>query len=607
MKPFPWRFSRLPLESLRPRRRAARLLVLAANLLLLTGTLDAATNSAPNLRRINPKTNTPPVVQRTGGKTNAPPAAGSSKAKAVSWIPQAIRQLPASRAFYPAVVAFSALCIAALFWLRHSKSRRTKAGQTPSASQAPKAAAGPARKKAAKAAIHSCNVLQTGAESKRLWQFDARGTGFALNREQTSPAGEPLPASIVAKNWRSLYQRKLNIAWLPPEHVFLRVAQFPQSDFEETLAMVELQLEKLSPMPVAQIVWSLEILPHAADNLQTVILMIVSRGVVEEFLGQLEGQGYLADRLELPLLAQLQATTISENGVWIYPEAAGGKNIALAAWWYGGVLRNLDLISLPAADRPARVKEQLLQTAWAGELEGWLTSRPRWHLVAAASAVAEWEPALRAGFEEPVELIAPLPASQVAALTATHAAQAELLGNLLPAEFSTRYHQQFVDRLWMRGLGAVVALYIVGVLIYGVAVGFATYQTRQVEQRVVELGPTYTNALLLKARSQVLKDRQELKYAALDCWNITARLMADNLTLDSFNFSEGKRLTLSGSAPADQVKALIDFEAAMRKADLNGQVFFDPGKGDNLSYHANPGAGSVNWNFALELKRSEEQ
>ncbi len=605
MKPLSWRFSRLPLCGLRLRRRAARLL--GVSLLLLACTLQAATNSAPNLRRINLKTNVPPVVQRSGGKTNTPPAAGLSKAKAINRIPRAIHQLPANRAFYPAVAAFLALCIGVFFWLRHLRAKRKQTGQTPSVSQVPKAAAGPSRKKAAKAAIHSCNVLQTGAESKRLWQFDARGTGFALNREQTSSAGEPLPASIVARNWRSLYQRKLNIAWLPPEHVFLRVAQFPQSDFDETLAMVELQLEKLSPMPVAQIVWSLEMLPHAAGNLQTVILMIVSRTVVEEFLGELEGLGYLADRLELPLLARLQATTIAENGVWIYPEAAGGKNIALAAWWYGGVLRNLDLISLPAADRPARVREQLLQTAWAGELEGWVTSRPRWHLVAAAPAATEWEPALRAGLEEPVELISPIPASQVAALTATHAAQAELLGNLLPAEFSTRYHQQFVDRLWMRGLGAVVALYIAGVLIYGVAVGFATYQTRQVEQRVVELAPTYTNALQLKARSQVLKDRQELKYAALDCWNITAKLMADSLTLDSFNFSEGKKLTLSGSAPADQVKTLIDFETAMRKADLHGQVFFDPGKGDNLSYHANPGAGNVNWNFALELKRSEEQ
>ena len=73
---------------------------------------------------------------------------------------------------------------------------------------------------------------------------------------------------IVAKDWRSLWQRKLNIAWLPPEKVFLRVAQFPASDFDETLAMVELQLEKLSPMPVTQIVWTIHLLPHAEGNLQ---------------------------------------------------------------------------------------------------------------------------------------------------------------------------------------------------------------------------------------------------------------------------------------------------------------------------------------------------
>ena len=49
--------------------------------------------------------------------------------------------------------------------------------------------------------------------------------------------------------------------------------------------------------------------PGAAPqtNLQTVVVVIAARNVVEEFLGELEGQGYLADRLELPLLDQLQA------------------------------------------------------------------------------------------------------------------------------------------------------------------------------------------------------------------------------------------------------------------------------------------------------------
>src|SRR5262249_58909414 len=130
--------------------------------------------------------------------------------------------------------------------------------------------------------------------------------------------------------WTSLWQPKLNVAWLPPEEVFIRVAQFPQSTPEETRAMVELQLEKLSPIPVTQAVWTMHILPGSSgsrtpqaegaklENLQTVVVVIVARNVVEQFLGQLEGQGYQADRLELPLIDQLEATPVAEDGAWIY-------------------------------------------------------------------------------------------------------------------------------------------------------------------------------------------------------------------------------------------------------------------------------------------------
>ena len=420
-----------------------------------------------------------PAVARAGARTNAVPAAGAK-----AGIAETIRNLQANRAFYPAVgVVFVCLCLAVVLVVRLLKAKAAKADKVAQPKTAPAVAARPARRKAAKAAIHTCNVLQVGAQARQLWQFDARGRGFVLNREQTSFAGEPLPAKLITKDWRSLWQRKLNVAWLPPERVFLRVAQFPASDFDETLAMVELQLEKLSPMPVTQIVWSIYILPQAEGNLQTVIVMIVSRNEVEEFLGQLEGQGYLADRLELPLLDQLQATTITQSGAWIYPEAPGGRNAALVAWWYGGVLQNLDLITLPAANRPESLKEQLLQMAWAGELEGWLTAPPAWHLVADAPTAAEWEPALRTGLEQPVEVIAPVPVAGLAALTAARAAQSGSEGNLLPAEFSTRYQQQFVDRLWMRGLGAVVALYLVGVLVYFARLQLELYRTRAVEQR----------------------------------------------------------------------------------------------------------------------------
>ena len=181
---------------------------------------------------------------------------------------------------------------------------------------------------------HSCNILQTASDANRLWQFDARSG--VLSRESVAAPGQPLPSS-VAKSWNSLWQPRLNVAWLPPENVFLRVAQFPMSTPEETRSMVELQLEKLSPIPVTQALWTMHVLPQNAphaegEKLQTVIVTIVSRESVEEYLGKLEGQGYMADRIELPMLDQLQATRITGDGAWVYPESA---NHSLVAWWYG--------------------------------------------------------------------------------------------------------------------------------------------------------------------------------------------------------------------------------------------------------------------------------
>lgn len=454
---------------------------------------------------------------------------------------------------------------------------------------------------------HSCNILHTAPDANRLWQFDAKSG--ALNRETSSVPGQPLPAKHVAKSWTSLWQPKLNVAWLPPENVFLRVIELPKSSFGETLAMVELQLEKLSPMPVAQIVWTLEVLPQSpAENLQTIIVVIVERKLVEEFLGKLEAQGYLADRLEAPMLDQLAATPATEDGAWIYPALLNGQNATLVAWWFGGALRNLSYLVLPAAgDRAKDLQAQLAQLVWAGELEGWLTAQPRWHLVADGGLAGEWETYLRDGLGETVLATKPLPPPELAAHTARRAARAVDASNaaLLPGDFSARYREQFYDRLWLHGLFATGILYAVGVVIYFCATFFLGLQTTKVEQQVASLGGSYTNVLQLKARYSVLKERQDLKYAALDCWKLVAELLPPGITLQRFSFGDGQRLTISGMAPSDQITQITDFFAALRKAQLNGQPMFNPEAGDQVvNYHQN--GSQASWNFSLELQHVED-
>jgi hypothetical protein len=459
---------------------------------------------------------------------------------------------------------------------------------------------------------NSCNILQIAADAKRLWQFDAKGKGFVLNREQRIAHADSLPTRGIAKSWSSLWQPKLNVAWLPPENVFLRVIELPKSNFDETVAMVELQLEKLSPMPVAQIVWTMHILSQSVEDLQTVIVVIAERRIVEEFLGKLEGQNFLADRLEAQFLDQLEADgsslkSESAADAWIYPLSLGGQDAAMVAWWGGGVLRNLSFIVLPATgERAVNLKNQLAQLAWAGEMEGWLTAAPKWHLVADAANATAWENTLCESLGEPVQISAPLPVAELAARTARRAALAAGRVNLLPPEFSARYHQQFVDRLWLRGLVATGVFYAVCVAIYFCATNVLAYRTHGVEQQVAAISNDYTNSLQLKARYEVLKERQDLKYAALDCWKLVAEQLPEGISLQRFSFADGQKLSLNGTVPAGDVNKIIDFNDSLRKAKLNEQPMFDPSpnSGEQLVYRI-AGGNTATWNFALELQHTE--
>jgi hypothetical protein len=265
----------------------------------------------------------------------------------------------------------------------------------------------------------------------------------------------------------------------------------------------------------------------------------------------------------------------------------------------------LSFVTLPpAGDRATELKNQLAHIAWSGELDGWLTAPPQWHLVADPVNAAEWENVLRAGLNEPVQIAAPPAPAELAARTAKRATSSEK-SNLLPAEFTTRYHQQFVDRLWLRGLAYAGVAYAFCLVIYFCAVAVLGYRTHGVESQVAALSGSYTNAMQLRARYDVLKERSQLKYAALDCWQLVAQELTPGIALQRTSFVDGRKFSLNGQVDAADTQKLIDFYDALRKVKLNGQPMFDssPGSGEQLVYRQQGNA--VAWNFSLELRHAE--
>jgi len=453
---------------------------------------------------------------------------------------------------------------------------------------------------------YSANVLQSLPGGRRLWRFSARGNRFVFDGEKTLTLQEPAPPAAVAKNWQSLLRPRLNVAWLPPDKVFLRAAQLPGADPAEIAAMVELQLEKLSPLPVTHIVWSFYLMPQVAgkpDALRTVIVIIAARAYVEEFLGDIERQGFLADRIECPGLDQLLSAKMTGDGLWFFPGGLGEP--ALMAWHYGGAIHNLTLLSLPdGPERGPQLKAHIEQIAWAGELEGWLTGPPRIYLVANAPAADAWKALFMEWAEQGVETVAPAAPQELAAFSAQRAGNDNVTTSLLPAEYGARYHRQLMDRLWMRGVMAVVGVYLLAVLGYFAFLYELKNKNEQAGAELASLTADYNTAVQDDFQVKLLTERQNLKYAALDCWKAVAENLPENLTLETFYFNRQK-IELSGVGATEQADDVYAFHDGLSKAT-------DASRTNLLFVNVTPNFirvqnGKTAWSFTCTLKSIETQ
>jgi hypothetical protein len=442
-----------------------------------------------------------------------------------------------------------------------------------------------------------------GPEARRLWRFSSTGDEARLEGQGTHPNGQPLPAGVVRKDWRALWQTKLNIACLPEENLYLRVLQLPAESAAEIAPMVELQLEKLSPIPVAQVVWSLEVVPSSVIGQITCVVIIAERKSVEEFLGVLEADSYIADRLELPLLHQMLATPSQGDGVWLHFSRGELVTTVLAAWRANGELRHVNLLRLPQHDQAAQVlTDQLAQHAWAGEAEGWFQPGCRWHLVAERKIAAQWEPALAQWTSGNLQTLEAPPFEKVAASTAAHAGAST--SSLLPPEHALKYRQQFIDGLWMRGLFAIAGAYVVGVVIYFAALQVMEMKKNRLAKEVATLHAPYVDVLQLKDRIRVLQEQVDLRFAALDCWKAVCDQLPSELALTEMTFSRGLTLGLNGTVSSDDQAKVTEFNGALRRLQVGGEPLFDKDHFDAPTFMPQAGGG-YRWTFKCDLKRGE--
>ena len=438
----------------------------------------------------------------------------------------------------------------------------------------------------------SCNLLEPATEGSRLCQFSVSSKKVKLTGDLRVAEGDDPPAKAVGKDWSDLLSRKLNIATLPPEKVFLRVVELPECEPDELLPMVEFQIEDLSPLPMAQAVWSAEAVPGSTgtEGNQTVLVMIAERGVVGDRLDELEAANYLADRVEVPLLRELVPSEPREDGAHIQLVQGADSVLALVSWWFDGRLRDVNSFNLPdtAASRDELV-EKINSVALAGEVAGWMPDEPACHLAKRGDVAADWNTALAKCFGR-IREVEPMSEVELATAAVEFTARTTAPGLMLE-DYSARNRQRFQDGLWMQGIKGAVALMLMGLCIFFAYGSWLQGNLEDLNQQVREDGAEYTNALSLKAKMQTLKKQEALKTAALNAWSEVAIGLPGELKFTQLMFSsdrtlEGntsRKLRIVGTADDGKETFIDDYNLVLARMEVKGR------EGQKLFSSVSPG------------------
>lgn len=445
-----------------------------------------------------------------------------------------------------------------------------------------------------------CLVMVDGAVPARVLTFEWAKDGVAAGSVHDVPKESPLSSSIAGRDWQLLLKPRLDVAWMPADSVCLKLVELPTDDPAELASMVELQIEKISPMPAAQVVYGFEVLPGESALPATVLVVMAARTAVEQRLTDLEKRGFVADRLDVAMVREL-ARQARQDGLWVVcdPEAIPG--VVAVGWRVGGRWRQVDVLRLPAGDgMVASLVLALNRVAWAAEMDGWLKGIPPVKVVGLTGVVEPLCAALEAWSGSKPEVVVVRERSLIAADTASAALRGHGL-TLVPAEVSQKNRQAFVDRLWMRGLGSVGAIYLVLVL---AGLAWFTHKENQLDEEQVNLrglAQHYTNAMRLRDQVLILEEQVTLRFAALDCWKAAVEKLPESMTLTSMNFVRGRTLRLDGTVDPTQREEVTKYNSDLLAVQVRNQPLFSTVKPAQVSVR-----GAVaSWSFEAELNRME--
>ena len=337
------------------------------------------------------------------------------------------------------------------------------------------------------------------------------------------------------------------------------------------------------------------------------LLVLAERSAVDGVLSQLESIGYQTDQITFSGLQGLVGFEPPSDCVRISWEPRDEHSAdCLISWHIDGWTKDAGLVHVPMDERGAQaLVNHLNNAAWSGELEGWLKQAPEVRFEGPEEEPGLWIEAAKKWSSLGVEHEdAP---HSVRPKNAPNDQHGKSTVNLMPEDVHRGYRQSYVDGLWWSSLKGVGLIYIFAVGIY-----FAAMEWRKTENLDLQVAMRNAPTPLptpwhYRQKSTSLQEQVDLKYSALDSLRMISELMPDGMSLLSFNFRQGKIVTLRGNIPTDQTAKVTDYHESLIGAQVDGKALFenvsDPTISATGTSRRNPVQSST-WSFNCELRRS---
>lgn len=356
-------------------------------------------------------------------------------------------------------------------------------------------------------------------------------------------------------------------AAIPMAEALVRVMRLPSVDREELAGMVDLQIGKISPFPVEELVVSFEIL--SSDESSSCVLIAAAR---RESLDRLCEIGVVPRHIDIDLLARWQgiAPLAGESGRDLVLLVASERaELVVTDNGMPILFRSLlERDDLGDADFTEAIAEELQYTLVALETDWGSPSSVRVLLVEdeGASVVEADRLAELSGIAvEDASVAASPPASELL-LRRRIEAEGRII-DLTPPEWMSSARERRLKKRLLLGSAALAAIWL---LTIAAVLGYGSWERSsagRLERRAEELKGPALRSRELQSRIEALEQYADRSHSALECLREASMLLPARLELQSFNFQQKSEVGLRGLSASASAADVYTYFQALEKSD----------------------------------------